>query len=617
MRIIHLLAGCLLMTAFAQAAEPIQTFDLTYTLHLDRNDAKLRRRIWDHAHCVAAIQGLANRVKPQLYVFFVGGAKGETDRFWYSHLRTPGEWLAERPEKPIADLPALLQTFHIEFNGLVVYDEQVMSTSNVASTVAGVEGLLPVRYDADPESLYHFLTADPKGPRLPVKVWLVKPDGSSLFTGKGTLPESTTASSGSAKCDAYLWAKEKYLDAGKCDPACMGYYQDAYWLKKPEGDIPNHMLANHDYLIAKKGFVFDLSPWDDEAPVDEPNQPLGADVKTMQAILRAAYDQQKGQGMIHVAGFVPWDKKYTKHAGGKHDDVPGEWRYSEIISCFNGYMDADALGLGCMANGSLFRQYPLAERYPQQLPTVDDLKQRGFIGADGSVAKKQFITVYVGDYDSAAWLYRRLPEIWKDPARGTIPLGWAFNPNLADRMAPCMAWVRKTASKQDFFISGDSGAGYLNPGHLQEPRKYSGLPSGVKAWAEHCKKYYTRWDISITGFVIDGYAPPMNAETKDAYAEFSPRGVVAQKIDARSLQKGVPFLRMDCDLDHGNLENAANQILKTVSPNKPDFRIFRSILWSPSEHKKLFETVRAKSQEIEIVDPYTLFLLLKTHLGGK
>lgn len=605
------------MTTFAPAGETICTFDLTYTLTLDRHNSKLRRRIWDHAHCVAATQGLANRTKPQLYVFFVGGPKGETDRFWLSHLRSAGEWLADRSEKAISDLPALIQAFRSEIQGLVVYDEQVMSTANVATTVAGVERLLPVRYDADKESLCYFLTADPQGPRLPVKVWLVHPDGSSLFTGQGTLPGSTTASSGSAKCDAYLWAKEKYLDAGKCDPACMGYYMDAYWLKKPEGDICNHTLSNHDYLIAKKGFAFDLSPWDDEAPVDEPNQPLGIDVKTMQAIMRSAWEQQKGQGMIHVSGFVPWDKKYTKHAGGKHDDVPSEWRYSEIISCFNGYMDADALGLGCMANASLFRQYPLADRYPQQLATVDDLRKRGLISADGTVAKKQFVTVYVGDYDSAAWLYRRVPEIWNDPARSTIPLGWAFNPNLADRMAPCMAWVRKTASKQDVFVAGDSGAGYLNPGHLQEPRKYSGLPSGVKAWAEHCAKYYIRWDISITGFVIDGFAPPMNAGTKDAYAQFSSRGVVAQKIDARFLHQGVPFLRMDCDLDHGNLDNAAKQILNSVSRDKPDFKIFRSILWSPGEHKKLFDAVRARNQDIEIVDPYTLFLLLKTHLGGK
>ncbi|NIR00989.1 MAG: hypothetical protein GTN78_12440, partial [Gemmatimonadales bacterium] len=83
---------------------------------------------------------------------------------------------------------------------------------------------------------------------LPVKVRLVNPDGSSMFAGRGTIPDSSTPSTGSAKCDAYLWAKEKYLDSGKCNPAKMGYYIDAYWLRKPDGYIPNHTLSNHDYF---------------------------------------------------------------------------------------------------------------------------------------------------------------------------------------------------------------------------------------------------------------------------------------------------------------------------------------------------------------------------------
>ncbi|EQD70078.1 hypothetical protein B1A_06491, partial [mine drainage metagenome] len=50
---------------------------------------------------------------------------------------------------------------------------------------------------------------------------------------------------------------------------------------------------------------------------------------------------------IHIGGFIPWDKKYTKYpgAGGKHGGVATEWEYAYIVSCFNGYMDADALGL--------------------------------------------------------------------------------------------------------------------------------------------------------------------------------------------------------------------------------------------------------------------------------
>ena len=48
--------------------------------------------------------------------------------------------------------------------------------------------------------------------------------------------------------------------------------------------------------------------------------------------------------------------------------------------------------------------------------------------------------------------------------------------------------------------SADNGAGYIMPGMLQEPREISGLPSGLEVWAKHCKKYYNKWGLSITGF---------------------------------------------------------------------------------------------------------------------
>ncbi len=67
-----------------------------------------------------------------------------------------------------------------------------------------------------------------------------------------------------------------------------------------------------------------------------------------------------------------------------------------------------------------------------------------------------------------------LPKMWTDPARGTTPLSWAFNPNLCERFPLGMAWPRENRSPNDFFVAGDSGAGYLNPGFLSTPRPHIG-----------------------------------------------------------------------------------------------------------------------------------------------
>lgn len=65
---------------------------------------------------------------------------------------------------------------------------------------------------------------------------------------------------------------------------------DAFWSSTSTNDDYHlNTASNHDYFVAKRGFFWDLSPWADEAPIDDPTQPLGTDLTTLQAILLAAY----------------------------------------------------------------------------------------------------------------------------------------------------------------------------------------------------------------------------------------------------------------------------------------------------------------------------------------
>ena len=417
---------------------PVVFFDLTGLYKLDRNDPEQRRQFWDETHLVVSLQGLANRHAPRLFLRYIR----QPDDFWWEQMTQPGGWLAGREIVRLTTLEELLKRFHDCYQGAVVWDERVPSTSNLASTIAGCDDLLCLRYDTREGSLYRRLTQG--GHRLPVKVRLLLENGAPLFTGAGLIPGTRLASSGTAKGDAYQWLIEHYVKTGKANPQRLGYYLDAFWLQCWKASGPeNHTLSNHDFLIARRGVLFDLNVWDDEAWVDDPQQKPGTDAATLKALLRAAYDRFKGEGVIQVAGFVPWAYKYTRFknaawsAGGRHEEVATEWRYAEILSCFNAYMDADALGLGAMANASFYQHYPLAARYPQNpKPTRASLTARGLLDARGRMAPRTYVAHYVGDYDAAAWLYRELPRMWRDPARGTTPLSWAFNPNLSERFPP-------------------------------------------------------------------------------------------------------------------------------------------------------------------------------------
>ncbi|MBI1177570.1 hypothetical protein GC207_09045 [bacterium] len=621
-----LLAGISLASAHLHAAEtsnapisegtdtePIVFFDLTYLFKLDLNDDAQRRRFWDESHLVTALEGLVNRDRPRLFIRYVR----EPDDFWWQQMTQPDGWLAKRKIVRVESLEELLKRFENDFRGAVVWDERVPATSNLASTIAGCDNLLPLRFDPRPNSLYERLTQGTNS--IPIRASLLGEHGEPKFTGSGTIPDTHLSSSGSSKCDAYLWLIEKYVRTGKVNPLYMGYYLEAFWLKCWSAAAPeNATLCNQDYVIAHRGVLFDLGVWDDETPVDDPNQKPGTDPDTLKKLLGAEYDRFNGNSMIHVAGFVPWAYKYTSarspswFAGGKHDGVPTEWHYAEILSCFNAYMDADALGLGAMANASFYQHYPLADRYPQNpKPTRTTLKNEGLLNSDGQVLPQKYISIYVGDYDSAAWLYRKLPAMWNDPARGTIPLSWAFNPNLSDRFPLGMAWAREHRTANDWFVAGDSGAGYLNPGYLTPPRKYSGLPSGLDAWTSHCEEYFKRWDISLTGFIIDGYAPKLNSDALDAYARFSPDGIVSYQKTYQGVHKDMPFIQMYADID-GSPAKAAGDIRRHVKSSSHRFYVFRTILKTPGWHAAVFKELdQMKGDRIKVVDLYTLMALIR------
>jgi hypothetical protein len=600
------------------AGEPIGFFDLTYALKIDAGDPAAVRGAWDACHAVATLQGIVNRAAPRLYVRFVSCGSTDVDAYWLEKYRRPGRWLADRPIVAYADIPALVDAYRGMLKGAVVYDPAVAATSNVASSVAGAEDLVAVRYDPAPGSLYARLVVE--GPRLPVRVWLVEPDGRSKFTGAGTVPDIGKPSSGSAKGDAYVWLKERYLDARRCDPLYGGCYIDYFWTTMPRATILNHhTLTNHDFFVSKRGFFFDLSPWGDEAPNDDPRQPVGTDRRVLCELLLGAYRASGGKSIIHIGGFPAWAFKYTKHVGGAHDDVPTEWEYTALISAYNAFQDADAIGYGAMANASFWQHFPLKHKYPQRWVTPSELRERGYLDGDGklSIAGRQFFIFYVGDYDAASWVYQRVPDLWDRPDRGKVPLMWCVSPVL-DRRAPmALDYLRETATNNDYFAAADNGAGYLNPGMLQEPRPVSGLPSGLDAWAEHCAAYYRRWDLSITGFVIDGYAPGLSRDGLDCYARFSPNGIVPQKIPLTLLHGDMPVLRADWDVNQDDPAAAAGLILERIKARPLPFHWFRNILKPPSWHVAVYERVRAADARIELLDAPTFFELFRRYLREK
>jgi len=610
---------------------PIYFFDISGTARYDAGKPEQVRQFWDTLHLAASLQGIVNKSEATLFV----RAKPTVDDFWWNELRKEGNWLAERPVVTIESLDELLKTFATRLKGAVVYGEKPWSLSNVASTIAGVEHRVCLRFDTDENSVYQKALRSVLDCVKPENtLYLCDPkDGGAIFIGEIGKPlpkisqldkdSGDLLSVGSAKCDAYLWAKRNYLDTRKVSGQHASYYLDSYWLTMPIGDPWNNTLVNHDFVISRNGFFFELHCWGDETPVDDPNQPLGTDLETMKAILKSMHKNADG-GIIGIHGFTPWAWKYTSHgqAGSKHDPVPSEWEKVRVFSAYNAYIDADALGYSALANASFYQHYPLEERYEQpERPTIESLKKRGLIDENNKVVPKAYFTFYMGDYDCAPWLATWVPVLFNDPARGTIPCNWAFNPNLDQRAPHVLDYVRKNAKENDWFISGDNGAGYLNPGMLTAPRLDPDIPDGWDAWVAHNTPYFHKYDLDIAGFVIDGYAPGMGEKGLKAYAQFSPKGLIGHiHVPQMEATDGMYTIRMRHDLYGPPLEagkELSDHFVPERKPGKPHFMPIRTILQTPSWHKAIMEeTIRLSGAEnVEFVDIYTFFLLMEHYVS--
>ncbi|QDU71430.1 GxGYxYP domain-containing protein [Mucisphaera calidilacus] len=575
--------------------------DLRRLNDADLSDPLAARRVWDTLHVASSLQGIVNREGARLFVLFM-----EPDAFWWEQFHEPGQWLAERPFSQTECLHDAIRHFAGDVAGVVTYRERPYSASNVASSVAGVERRLCVREGDGADSLAAELREHHPG-LFADAVELVGADGVPVW--ERAEERARYEATGSVKNNAYRWLLARYPGAFSAEH--LGYYIDSFWLTDPgKQPVQNCTLTNHDYFISRGAIVIDLNAWEDESPVDEPDARAGLDLETLRLILRRLHDR-RGGGMLHVGGFTPWAWKYSDHpgAGSRHHGVQSEWELIRILSAYDAYLDADAISLAGMVNASFYQHFPLEECYPQASRAIE-------ADADEPLADKAYVMFYMGDYDAAAWLNQELRRLFEDPARGSLDLCWAFNPNLDQRAPHAMHYARVWATERDHFVAGDSGAGYVSPGMLAAPRLDPDLPDGYEAWIEHCRVYYERYDLDITGFIIEGRGPAIGSRGLDAYARISPGGTIAHRLlpETGLHASGMPYGRMTADID-GDPEDVAEAIMKHVEPSGHQFLTFRSVLKSPTWVSRVIDALKRRDVDgrLEFVGPNRLMANIRRY----
>lgn len=577
---------------------------------------------------IASLQGLINRAfgMDDDHTVLVNFALDGSDNFWMSEMTSKGVFTQLNSKKKIvSSMDAFYETFanQLKYCGMVTWDGGVPATSNVAATICGVDGYLPVLKGSSIETKLAEMGVEEK-----ISLF-------NKFTGElGTkIPDTEQDSSGSAKNDAYRWALEKYMD--RCSAYYVGYILDGgvtipdnYWSQRNYAQF--NCIENFDYLIARQAFCFDLNPNPNDVVCDDPSQPAGTDHETFIMILQKRYERAKG-AMGQMMGFPPWWIKYTVDTPGDtgHNGKLGgpqlEWLFCEYITSYNMAMEADAAHPCSMSNGSFMYKYRVTATEFKNT----DTKEEDMLTFDSN---KRYFTMYVGDYDSSAWMKNYLANFWRDSARGTLPLMWAFNPNLSNRIPVVWEYIYATKSDKDYIVAGE-GAGYTMPGYFIENRETGELrdaSEGWDVWIEYSKKYYQLFDIDITGFIINSQSGSLevkgiNPEIMTQYNKLSPIGSFTNASSSRkqalALQDGVPYVYLYNEIpfnadpqDTTAFEGMYNY--DRGSMGAYNFSAYRTVVQAPSTIKEVVEAYTSyatnkSGKEYVYVDPYNFFSLVR------
>ncbi|MCL2814799.1 MAG: hypothetical protein FWD23_09390 [Oscillospiraceae bacterium] len=534
---------------------------------------------YDEAALAACLQGLYNRENgPAIYLL---SKKNPTPRYWLDKFTANSEmgWLGGRETAELKSIGELCELAKPLVKKIILWDKDVDASFNVAFTIAGVEDgavLSPDYYER-----MRFVLDVPEVVDL-----------RGRFTGE---------ISGSKKNDAYIWAVENYLKKGLCSKHWLCLYSDPFKTRET-GEIG--YVNTRDWCVYNRAFVYDLSPWGDEAPLDDPDQTLGRDLETYKLILACQLEQTKGEQMTEIAGFFNF-VKYSNvpgHESSSHEPVPTEWESVFIMSPYNCYQNTVASD--CY-NQSLHSQYPFVPIKQSRPAQKAELENACYLG------------IQMCDYDSATPLYDFMYKHWDDPRRGEAALSWGINPNLIESYPDIITYFYKTAKKdKDVFVADASAAGYFNPSRIQE--QYWDMV------VKHNRHFYDLTDMTMTPMVLDW--EPLSDEVLDQMIKFSPDGLawiimnfhadIPQKPEIK-IHGGVMTDEM---LNHvcngGPVDEVAKSLAGIISgdvPKKPAFHYIRIVWQSPGYIIDIVETLKKLRPDLDIrlVNTYDYFRLNK------
>ena len=316
--------------------------------------------------------------------------------------------------------------------------------------------------------------------------FVVAPDGAGRFAeGREVIDLRGRWHS---NAEAYTWAFENLWP--RMNHRLLAVYHPTH---------TNHHLR--DYLIQNKVFTFWVTglkaakaPVADHAKEKAFAEKLLAATEPNVPIIGWWDAAQFDEGMTEYGG-VGWAGEYGKWALGCN--------WQDNLSFHSG------VPVDMAAVLARFRQRPT-----RPAPALDPGK-----------VYVSFVVMESGDAP-AYWPHVQ-KQVWTDPKRGVVPIGWSFGPAVIEMLPLATEWFLEQATPNDRFFMAISGAGYVHP--------YRGFmnrtPDPEAAWREY---------LALTGDYMRLLAIGELGLYTDAWRPFDR---TRQDAVTRRFAEGIPGLR--------------------------------------------------------------------------
>ena len=524
--------------------------------HLDVYD--IRNTSYDIQLSVTTMTGLINRQQPEVYLLNSSDAA-----FWLNQVfaHIPHVISAAKDE---AILETLLNGYRNRVAGLIIYDPGFIDSVNVATSLAGQKDCIVVS-----PALAETLQGSPH--QLPVVADL------RTYQWK-------------SRVQAYLWAESNLLK--NATPNLVA------------GLDPTIPGALRSLLVATRTFVY----WLDARDIlpDVKNGWI-SERSLMERILKAF-----APGTVHLGWYVneTLGVRLTSEAA-----LP--MLASDYFCNLEVWTSIQNVGAGLapalletptMPEATARPATPAQPEVSAQ-PTAIAMPTAPVPPTPPAQPSKTYVSFTMSDGDNLQYDQHRMAQLWQDPVRGTIPIGWTISPTII-RVAPALAaYYTRMATPNDELVVGPSGAGYILPSCW--PAAY--LPAFLQLTGQLMQAMNLNViEVLDTGLLFSQAFIDQNLQQEfvKALAPFGIRGMLSgsgQIISSWKNISGVPIIQNLGLAD--SVAKAVNMVrIAALKAGNSQFLNVYIVAWTvtPSDLKQIIQQL---GSEYEVVTPGKLLAL--------